>query len=81
MSIDFVVDMSCSQFIEHEEEDKSDTLVIIVNGDGTVTVDPLTLERVLCKMKDELCYFVVGIRFSLVNLFVIECSSTESSSG
>ncbi|XP_065223334.1 death-inducer obliterator 1 isoform X2 [Planococcus citri] len=39
--------MSCSQFIEHEEEDKNDTLVIIVNGDGTVTVDPLTLERVL----------------------------------
>lgn len=44
--------MSCSQFIEHEEEDKSDTLVIILNGDGTVTVDPLTLERVLCKNND-----------------------------
>lgn len=39
--------MSCSQFIEHEDEDKSDTLVIIVNGDGTVNVDPRTLERVL----------------------------------
>lgn len=42
--------MSCSQFIEHEDEDKSDTLVIIVNGDGTVTVDPHTLERVLSKL-------------------------------
>ncbi len=40
--------MSCSQFIEHEE-DKSDTLVIIVNGDGTVTVDPHTFEKVLSK--------------------------------
>lgn len=48
MRLLFVV-MSCSQFIEHEDEDKSDTLVIIVNGDGTVTVDPRTLERVLSK--------------------------------
>lgn len=42
--------MSCSEFVEHEDEDKSDTLVIIVNGDGTVTVDPHTLERVLSKL-------------------------------
>lgn len=41
--------MSCSQFIEHDDEDKSDTLVVIVNGDGTVSVDRETLERVLRK--------------------------------
>lgn len=41
--------MSCSQFIESDEEDKSDTLVVIVNGDGTVSVDRETLERVLRK--------------------------------
>lgn len=40
--------MSSTQVIENEDTDKSDdTLIIIVNGDGTLTVDPHTLEKVL----------------------------------
>lgn len=51
--------MSCSQFIEHDDEDKSDTLVVIVNGDGTVSVDRETLERVLRKSFS--CIFLISI--------------------
>ena len=42
--------MSCSRFTEHgSKDDKSDPLVIIVNRNGTFTVDSNILEHVLSK--------------------------------
>lgn len=41
--------MSSSTFID-STEDKDDQLIIIVNADGTITVDPETLQKLIGMM-------------------------------
>jgi hypothetical protein len=41
--------MSNSYFIEQESEKKDDTLIIVVNDDGTLSVDQATLQNLMSK--------------------------------
>lgn len=36
-----------STFVADSKEDKDDSLIIIVNADGTLTVDPETLQKLI----------------------------------
>lgn len=49
--------MSCSTFVTENLDDKDDQLIIIVNADGTITVDPETLEKIVGKFYNSILLF------------------------
>lgn len=59
--------MSSSTFIDIPEE-KDDQLIIIVNADGTITVDPETLEKLLGKQN---FYLYIGIYDYIPNVMIL----------
>lgn len=48
--------MSSSYVVEpqSDSEKKDDTLIIVVNDDGTLSVDQVTLQNLISKLKDEI---------------------------